>query len=329
MNKLKNKLMSPDEAGGGGPATPAGNVSGGSGGASTGASPKSVFGDMEAPASHNEGAPVIAPTRGPKASSVVAAPNEPEKIVKPAAQVPNEPVAPVAAPVGTTMTDEQLTKLANTLAAGVRAPTGMTQEQKEERREMTPEERVQFDKQFQVVRVTPEMFKGIMGYAAETPEQLKALENFAHSIMRMSASTTLYETNRLMQQREEAVRAEFGPIREAHIQQTNARMETELFAAHPDLKDFAPLLVEISKAAKADGIKFKTPAEAYNFVANKARTLLGKSAPASSTQGRETATRKPAMPTTSMGGRSASPSSSPQTAASGPKAVFGDLDGSS
>lgn len=325
MNKLKNKLMSPDEAGGGGPAAPAGNAGGGSG--APVASPKNVFGDMEAPASHNEGAPVSAPAKSPKPSSVIAAPNEP--VAKPVTQQQNEPVTPVAAPSGTTMTDEQLTKLANTLAAGVRAPAGMTKEQKEERREMTPEERVQFDKEFQVVRVTPEMFKGIMGYAAETPEQLKALENFAHSIMRMSASTTLYETNRLMQQREEAVRAEFGPIREAHIQQTNARMETELFAAHPDLKDFAPLLVEISKAAKADGIKFKTSKEAYDFVANKARTLLGKSAPASSTQGRETATRKPAMPTTSMGGRSASPSSSPQTAASGPKAVFGDLDGSS
>jgi hypothetical protein len=152
-----------------------------------------------------------------------------------------------------------------------------------------------------------------------------ALENFAHSIMRMSAATTLYEAQRIMQERETLVRNEFGPIRETYQKQQDAQLESELFAAHPDLSDFRPLLVEITTAAKANGIRFNSKEEAYTFVANKARALLGKGAPASSTQGRETV-RKPAMPTTSMGGRSASPQSSPQLAASGPRAVFGDMD---
>lgn len=325
--KLHPILQSPDNDGS--PSAPAGHPSGPSSGepsVKVGASPQDVFGDAPAPRTQvqpTEPTPARSGITTPVQPTAPAQPRQPTQPTQPVE--PEQPTEPVA-PTGTTMTDEQLTRLAQTLTAGMQRTAPVAPTQPEAPRQMTPEEQADFDRRFEVVRVSPDMFKGIMGFAPETPDQVKNLENFAHSIMRMSARTTLFEVQRQIKEREDAVRAEFSPIRENFQQQQNARLETDLFEANPDLADFKPLILEITLAEKARGTKFKSNQEVINFVANKARTLLGKSAPASSTQvSGQPVTKKPAMPTTSMGGRSAS-QSSPQKAASGPKAVFGDLD---
>lgn len=234
---------------------------------------------------------------------------------------------PAAAPSPVAMSDEQLTKLAQSIANGVKPVTPATQEQPN--RPLTPEEQAQFDKEFNVVRVTPQLFQSIMGFAPESAEQLKAFENFAHGIVRQASAMTMFQVQQMAEQRQAALEGRLGPVLQQHAQAQAKAIETEFFTSHPDLKGFDGLLQEVAIAAKAQGMKFKSPQEAATYVANKARTLLGKSATSGTTQ---TSTQtgktqsKPSMPTTSVGGRSGS-SGSPQPA-SGPKAVFGDLDGS-
>jgi len=295
------------------PETGTAPAGGGDGGAKvTVGGPEAVFGGS---------APTPAPSVVPTTESQETPAPEGQGAT-PAAQ-PQTPATnpPVA------MTEEQLAKLAQTIAASHKpAP----QTQPDTNRPLTPEEQAQFDREFNVVRVTPETFTSILGFAPENPQQLKALENFAHGIVRQAAAMTMFQVQQMAQERQKALEGRLAPVLQTHQEQAAASLEQKFFTKHPDLKDFGALIQEVALAEKARGTQFKSPEEAIDFVANKARALLGNRASSGTTQ-TSTATNgkqptKPSMPTTSVGGRSGS-SGSPQPA-SGPKAVFGDLDGS-
>lgn len=292
-----------------------------------------------APSSGASNAPASTNT-GPKAvfggGSEPSVPKTPPTSERPPSQTPPsepvpEPSEPTPTPSASTapstvaMTDEQLAQLAKKLTEGVRPSTPTTPEPP---RQLTPEEQKQFDREFNVVRVNPELFQSILGFAPENESQLKALENFAHSIVRQAAAMTLYKVNEMVNEREGMLRERLTPIMQEHQVAQSRKIEETFFAKHPDLKDFSPLVTEVAKAVKAEGRTFKSHAEAIDFVANRARTLLGNRAPNSGTAQSTTQKppQKPSMPTTSIGGRSGS-NSSPRPE-SGPRAVFGDLDGS-
>lgn len=335
----KFSLFGPEDGGGSGgggaPSAPSGYPSGSGGGGEKIGSPQAIFGDAPVPPS--QGASLTPPPSTTRSGITAPPPEEPP--VQPPARQTQQPQPPAQtqqpqsgqppqspADRGTVaMTEEQLAALAATITKAAQTAAPAPQQPPQPLRPMTPEEQAQFDREFNVVRVTPEIFQGIMGFAPEKPEQLKALENFAHSIMRMSASMTMYQMNNTIKAREEAVRAEFTPIQAHYQQQQSQQLQQTFFERHPDLKGSDALIVEITKAAKADGLKFKSSDEIIEFVANRARTLLGKGAPSSSTQGQQPQGQRPAMPTTSMGGRSGG-QGSPQQSAVGPRSVFGDLD---
>jgi hypothetical protein len=224
------------------------------------------------------------------------------------------------------MSDAQLQKLASTLVEGIR-PAQVQQPQPLQ--PLTPEQQAQFDKEFAVVRVTPELFQGILGFAPENPQQLKALETFAHGIVRQASAMTMFKVQQLAQEREGALTERLSPVMQAHQAAQAKQVEETFFGKYPDLKDFGPLVAEVALAEKARGTKFESPEKALESVASKARALLGNRAPSGSTtqstQGKQPT--RPSMPSVSTGGRSGGSPQSSQQPASGPKAVFGDLDG--
>lgn len=281
------------------------------------ATPESVFG---APKSE----PAIKASESVKQQTPNTPPATREgKTGTPPAVPAQQPQAP--APTTVAMTEEQLATLAQKMAASVQP----RQTQPEAPATLTPEQQAEFDRSFNVVRVTPEIFQSIMGYAPENAAQLKSLESFAHGIVKQAAAMTMYQVQQLAQEREGRLTERLSPVLQHHQQQQATAVENKLYELHPDLKDFGGLVAEVAAAEHARGTRFKSTDEAINFVANKARTLLGNRAISGTTQSTTTqgnTSSKPSMPTTSVGGRSGA-SSSPQPAL-GPKAVFGDLDGS-
>lgn len=269
--------------------------------------PKAVFGDLS-------------PSKEPAIVAKPAAPAKPTtSVVEPATPTPP------AAPNSLSLTDQQLATLADKLTAGRAAPVAAPSI--DDNRPLTPQEQSDFDKQFHVMRVTPEMFTKIMGFAPENADQLKQLEAFGHGLVRQASAMTMYQVQRLAEDRQRALEGRLSPILSQHQAAVAAKTEESFFAHAPDLKGFDSLIVEITAAEKARGTKFKTEAEAIQFVANKARSLLklgapGTSQPANGGQPQ----RKVSMPPVSMGGRLGGSTGSPQPT-SGPKAVFGDLDG--
>jgi hypothetical protein len=270
------------------------------------------------------------PTGGPQAVFGEGG-GTPAPAATPATQTGGSPTEVAATPTPTPspsvgMTEEQLQRLATSLATSVRpqAPAPTTEDPN---RPMTPEERAQFEREFHVVKVTPQLFQQILGFAPESEAQIQAFEQFAQSIVRQANAMTMFQVQRMAEQREQQMRGHLDPIVQSHRQAQAKQLEDTFFTSHPDLKDFGGLIQEVALAEKARGTQFKSQKDMIDFVANKARTLLGNRAPSGSTQVSTTSgtsNAKPSMPTTSVGGRSGS-SGSPQPA-SGPKAVFGDLD---
>ena len=275
-------------------------------------SPEAVFGDGKpAPAIVETSIETSKPASQP-------AETQPVKVEAPAATQPST----------VAMTDAQLTQLAQTMVAGMK-PAAQPALQPDPNRPLTAEEQQQFDKEFNVVRVTPQLFQSIMGFAPENAEQLKHLENFAHGIVRQAAAMTMFRVQQFAQEREGKLTERLSPVLRSHQEAQGKQIEDAFYAKNADLVDWKDLVNEVALAEKARGTQFKSPQEAADFVANKARTLLGNRASSGTTQTsttqRTNTTQKPSMPTTSVGGRSGS-GGSPQPA-SGPRAVFGDLDG--
>lgn len=243
-------------------------------------------------------------------------------VVKPVAPVaPVAPVVPVKpAAVPTIVNPAQVTLSPEALAA-LRAPAPITPVAATA---FTPEEQAEFDRSFNIVRLTPERFKSITGYLPEG-ESLKAMEAFGHDIAKQAVSLALYQANLLFKEKETALRETLAPLMNSHQSQRATEITSYFNATHPDLKDHTALIQDITALEKAKGTKFASVEEASTFVANRARELL-KLPPVSGTvnptSGQIPPVQKQTMPTTMVGGRPGNPSSS-QPPVSGPRAVFG------
>lgn len=203
---------------------------------------------------------------------------------------------------------------------------------------LTPEEKQQqqteFDKQFNIVRVTPEMFKSITGYAAQSPEQLKALETTLHAAGKQSIAISNYLFEQRMAQMEKQFSDRFAPIAAERQQAQVRQLEDSFLKANPDLADNQALVKELALATQMQVqqgvLKFSSRDEAFKFVADKARSLLGKAAPSGTTPGsRQSAPtqRRFGMTPTGMGGSpgSGSPQRPGNSGTVSPRDVFGDL----
>lgn len=222
-----------------------------------------------------------------------------------------------------TMSEDQLAALAAKMVGAI--PQQQVQAQPQQQT-WTPEQQSEFDRTFNVVRVTPETFQAIMGFAPENAAQVKALETLMHNVVKQANAMTSYQIRQEMQHRENAMRERLSPVENFYLQQQHTALENEFFAAAPDLKDFAPLVIEVLSAAKANGVRFETKAKAIEYAATRVRGYLSKASPGGQTTSRQgSQTVKKAMPTTSMGGRTGSQNGS-QPQPSGPQSVFGDLD---
>jgi len=229
----------------------------------------------------------------------------------------------VAQPGNVTMTNEQLTQLAAQMVKGMpqmQAPTAVQQQPQQ----ITPEQQAEFDRQFNVVRVTPERFQAIMGFAPASPEQMKALETILHDVARMSNAMTNYQVQQTIQQREQAAMGRIAPIETYFRQQQAAAIESEFYKGNPDLKDFGDLCGEVAASMNARGERFPDQATAIKTLATRVRDLLTKARGGTPPPKGQGAVARKAMPTTSMGGRTGTGGS--QTPVSGPQAVFGDMD---
>jgi len=193
---------------------------------------------------------------------------------------------------------------AEAIAAAVRA--GMPPPPAPVQQPPTAEEIAQFEKQFNVVRVTPDTYKAILGVAPQSEAQVKALENLLHSAARQGISMSTYTMQQKMDERFKALESRYAPMQDYVTQQQVKALETSFLSAHPDLKDHQALVKEVAVATRANNIPFKSQQEAFQFVADRARSLLGKAAPTgqqrSASQQQSSSTRKFAMTPTSLGG---------------------------
>lgn len=234
----------------------------------------------------------------------------------------HEAQPPAQQPSSVTMTNEQLERLATTM---VQARGAQQTPQPQQNQPITPEQQAAFDQAFNVVRVTPELYTSIFGVAPQSQEQLKALENVLHNVARMSNAMATYQFQQELQRREQALQGRFQPVADYVNQQQATKLENDFFTHAPDLKDFKGLVGEVIAAAKARGEHYNSPQEAFTKLATRVRDYLNKARGGTPPpNGQRVASRK-TMPTTSMGGRTASVNGS-QGAVSGPQAVFGDMD---
>jgi hypothetical protein len=197
----------------------------------------------------------------------------------------------------------------------------------------TPQEQAEFEKHFGIVRLNKENFKSIMGFDAQNPDQIKQLEATLHQASRQATLMANYQTQQLLQEQENRLRAEFqqqvGPVIQAHQAAQSAAIEDAFYKGAEDLRDYKELVQSVAHFEMSKGTKFKSIEEANKFVAERVRGLLTKAAPSgnqtSSGPTAQTTQRKFSMPTTSMAGRPGS-SSSAAKPASGPQEIFGDKD---
>lgn len=190
----------------------------------------------------------------------------------------------------------------------------------------TPEEVAEFEKQFNVVKVNADIYKQILGVAPQNEQQVQALQGLLHGAAKQAIAMSTYMMRNEMQQRLQQVQQQFAPVNDYVTQQQVTKIENDFLTANPDLKDHQALVKEIAIAARASGQQFKSRDDAFKFVADRARSLLGKAAPAGQPASRSPqATRKYNMTPTSLGGNPGG-SRQPQAGSNAtvsPKDVFG------
>jgi hypothetical protein len=231
----------------------------------------------------------------------------------------SETAAANTAPSSVTMTNEQLSQLAAQMVKSMPQP----QRQPEPQQPVTAEQQAEFDRAFNVVRVTPQIMRDAFGIEA-TPEQCKAFEALMHNAVRQANAMTSYQVQQEIARREQAAMGRFQPVMEYVSQQQAAALETNFFSENKDLEDFKPLVQEVTAAAKASNMRFKDRKEAFTYVATRARDLLNK-ARGGTPPPRQTSGARRTMPAVSTGGRTGSNNGARQPV-SGPQVVFGDMD---
>lgn len=251
------------------------------------------------------------------------------------------PVAPTP-PAPPAITPEMIQQA---VQAGAQAAMRSQPQAPAPQHEPTAQEIQEFERQFNVVRLTPERFKQIFGFVPETPEQLKAAEGLMHDTARQAIAMATYQSNQAfelrLQELQQRYDAQLQPLQSAYQVQRIQQVEQEFITTHPDLKDHAALVKEVALATqaqlsqgqlqelrRADGSVDR--AAATKFVADRARSLLVKAAPAGQPASRITGQSQRHSMTPLSSGGAPGQGSPPRSAASGqyisPKDVFGGED---
>jgi hypothetical protein len=194
------------------------------------------------------------------------------------------------------MSSEQLQQL----AASMRQPAASAQQGAPQMSE------ADFKKQFNVFEADSKSYEATFG-VAPTPAQLAAYNDHLQAVARQAVTINRH----LMDQRIDELRTQFQPVQQQFRQQSEQQVFNDFVADYPGLKEYGPLLREITDAAVARKMQFNSIPEAKQFVAAQAAKLLGKhvdtfraapNSPSTQTTPQQSGNRS--MSTTSMGGRS-------------------------
>lgn len=252
---------------------------------------------------------------------------------------------PVQAPAPTPSITPEMIQAAVQAGASAAIRAHQPSQPPPQRRDMTPEEQAEFDRTFNVVRVTPELYKGIYGVAPADAQQVKNLESFAHNVARQAIAMAVHynrdEYQNAFKNYQQQLDARLSPVFDAYRQQEAAKLEQEFLTSNEDLKDHAALVKELAIATKAqldqgNLRELRNPDGSVNrgaamkFVADKARSLLNKAAPTGQNPSQVRGpSRRHSMTPLSGGGRPGT--GGPQqpgnnSATFSPKEVFGDTE---
>lgn len=246
------------------------------GGGTTDTSSATQSAPVSAPASESQSAPVSQPTSQPAASPAPSAP----------------PTPPI---IG--MSQEQLQQII--------AARQQPQQQAPAEPQISDEE---FRQKFNIYTASEQAFERTFGIKP-SQEQLAAYNEHLQAVAKQAVTINRF----LLDQRVKELQTQFQPVQQTIEQQRAQQYFNEFVGEYPGLKDYGPLLKEITDAAQARGMKFNSIGEAKNFVAAQAAKLLGKqvgdfkiaSVPTGgNNQTTQSQSGSRAMSTTSMGGRS-------------------------
>jgi hypothetical protein len=181
---------------------------------------------------------------------------------------PLSPTAPQF-PSPNAMTPQQMADIAAQSAARV---VGQMNQPQQQTQQFTQED---FNKTFNIPTVDNQVFQAITGYAPDKPEQVQALNNFAQGIIRAAVTMSNFQLEQARQQ----VVQQMAPVVNGHKEQVDAGLKNEFFTTNAHLKDFEPLVQEISKGFAREGRKFASKDELFKAVAGQAALLLGRAMP--------------------------------------------------
>lgn len=167
----------------------------------------------------------------------------------------------------------------------------------------------ELNQMFNVYSATAEQLSAL-GIEA-TPERIKLFNDMLQGTSKQAATVAEF---RLMQATEilkQELAQAFGPALSYYQTQQVEGLKTRFYAAHPDLKDYEPLLLTVRDSFVVRGMKFKSETEAFNTVAEEAKRILkaggivpgqnnGAATPANTQQGQNPPSP---MPTLSGGGQ--------------------------
>lgn len=246
------------------------------GGTTDTSTPAAQSAPVSAPPSQSQSAPVSQPTSQPTPS--------------PAPSVPQTP--PI---IG--MSQEQLQQII--------AARQQPQQQAPAEPQISDEE---FRQKFNIYTASEQAFERTFGIKP-SQEQLAAYNEHLQAVARQAVTINRF----LLDQRVKELQTQFQPVQQTIEQQRAQQYFNEFVGEYPGLKDYGPLLKEITDAAQARGMKFNSIGEAKTFVAAQAAKLLGKQVGdfkiagvpvAGNNQTTQSQSGSRAMSTTSMGGRS-------------------------
>lgn len=230
-----------------------------------------------------------------------------------------DPAKPVAAPAG--LTPEQISELAAQTALRVQSQQKPTAASVAAKPAPQPLSDAEFNQRFGVVTVDAKTYTDIFGFAPEKPEQVQALHNFGQGLVKQTMRMAQFIHQQELAKVRNELSGQVAPILQTHQATVEREMRSEFFTQNPDLKGYDALIDEITAGLQVQARQSKTPlfqgtvaeqkAAAYNFVAARARALLGPSAPSGqaapqqvTSQQQQVQQPQRRMSTMSMGGQS-------------------------
>lgn len=185
-------------------------------------------------------------------------------------QTATEQRAEAATPAG--LTQEQIAEIVSR-TVGTSVPAAIQQHQAAQPKAMTTED---FEKSFNVFKPTPEMLAKV-GLPA-TPEGAEIFRNeVVMPIVRQAVTMSAYQMEKLKADLTSEFKKElssYEPARQLAEERAMEKVKEQFFKAHPDLREFEPLVIVARDRLKGQGTTFKTVDEAIKAVADETRSLL-------------------------------------------------------